>query len=299
MAGISSRALKPQYYLNRKKFNGGSELQNQEFKDLTGIELYSTNYRLYDPQIGRFWQVDPLADISESSSSYTFASNNPALINDPFGLFDSIPIKTLPIIEIRTVKKKSSNASAYIPPFLRDERSYSDNTTVYHSMAGVMKVSKESFLPASLANLGFKEPPYAQGTFVREFRTTHNEIYVRVSNSGKGNAPGQWLVKASSIRGMTPQQIQENLALPEIPDQIGEVKVPAGTLMRQGFVGRNNFGPGNIKITQYQLMENIPNSNFYEPAPILTPRPAEPIEVPMEPIEPVEPIIETETPFVP
>lgn len=85
MAGISSKALNnaPE---NRYKFNSGNELQNKEFSDGSGLELYDATFRMYDAQIGRFQQVDPLADIFDDQSPYSFAYNNPILFNDPFGL---------------------------------------------------------------------------------------------------------------------------------------------------------------------------------------------------------------------
>jgi RHS repeat-associated protein len=86
MAGISSKALKPYYAENKYRYNDGSELQDKEFSDGSGLELYETPYRGYDPQIGRFWQMDPLAELFGSWSPYAFAYNNPMLLNDPLGL---------------------------------------------------------------------------------------------------------------------------------------------------------------------------------------------------------------------
>src|SRR5690606_7326466 len=57
-----------------------------EFSDGSGLELYETTFRGYDPQVGRFWQLDPLADLTESISLYVFANNNPLSFNDPYGL---------------------------------------------------------------------------------------------------------------------------------------------------------------------------------------------------------------------
>lgn len=86
MSGISDKALKQNYAQNKYRFNGGNELQNQEFSDGSGLEAYDAENRMYDPQLGRFWQIDPLADINETSSPYSFADNNPILLNDPMGL---------------------------------------------------------------------------------------------------------------------------------------------------------------------------------------------------------------------
>lgn len=90
MAGISDKAIKTNYAENKKKFNEGSELQNQEFSDGTGLETYETSFRSYDPQIGRFQQIDPLAGKSNNVSPYAYCLNNPVLSTDPEGL-DSDP----------------------------------------------------------------------------------------------------------------------------------------------------------------------------------------------------------------
>jgi RHS repeat-associated protein len=85
MAGISGKALKALYPENKYRFNKGSELQNKEFCDGSGLELYSTNYRLFDPQLGKFRQIDPLSNLAFNYSPYTFANNNPIRFNDPLG----------------------------------------------------------------------------------------------------------------------------------------------------------------------------------------------------------------------
>jgi RHS repeat-associated protein len=90
MAGISDKALKGNYAENKYRFNKGSELQNKEFSDGSGLEIYETAFRSYDPQIGRFLQLDALSDASRSQSPFVFGSNNPFLRNDPTGLKDTI-----------------------------------------------------------------------------------------------------------------------------------------------------------------------------------------------------------------
>jgi RHS repeat-associated protein len=84
MQGISSKAASS--LINKKLFNDGSELQSKEFSDGSGLEMYTTTYRNYDPQIGRFHQIDPLADVIHDCNPYAYVLNNPLLFNDPHGL---------------------------------------------------------------------------------------------------------------------------------------------------------------------------------------------------------------------
>jgi RHS repeat-associated protein len=104
MSGISDKALKTNYAQNKLKFNGGNELQNQEFSDGSGLELYDAKNRMYDPQIGRFGQIDALGDMSQNHSPYVFGSNNPISINDPLGLSDSLA----PVTVIGYIKNKTN-----------------------------------------------------------------------------------------------------------------------------------------------------------------------------------------------
>jgi len=66
---------------NQYKFNG-NELQSD-----FGLNVYDFNLRTYDPAIGRFWQVDPLASHPNQidKSPYAYGWNNPIRFNDPNG----------------------------------------------------------------------------------------------------------------------------------------------------------------------------------------------------------------------
>jgi RHS repeat-associated protein len=72
---------------NRKKYNG------IEFDNDLDINTYEAFFRNLDPQIGRWWQIDPKCEPSldkdesslESFSPYNSMSNNPIRLSDPLG----------------------------------------------------------------------------------------------------------------------------------------------------------------------------------------------------------------------
>lgn len=71
MAGISDKALNFGVPENKKK-----KFQGQEYNDDLGVDIYEFKFRMDDPQIGRFWQIDPLANKYVFNSSYAFSEDH-------------------------------------------------------------------------------------------------------------------------------------------------------------------------------------------------------------------------------
>src|SRR5687768_12691517 len=84
MAGISSKALNFGEPDNKIMYNG-IELQNNEFSDGSGLEVYGAQLRVLDGQIGRWWQIDPKIEDMEMWSPYASNYDNPILYSDPLG----------------------------------------------------------------------------------------------------------------------------------------------------------------------------------------------------------------------
>jgi len=76
--GLTSRSIVSGYDV-RYKFTG------KELDDEGGLDWYYFGARYYDPAIGRWLSVDPLAERSPSLTPYHYVRNNPFIFFDPDG----------------------------------------------------------------------------------------------------------------------------------------------------------------------------------------------------------------------
>ncbi|RKN75916.1 RHS repeat domain-containing protein [Ulvibacterium marinum] len=91
--------LKHQGYNDVISPNGNStaqkwKFQGVELEESLGLDFYEMDFRNYNPAIGRFISIDPLAEERDWLTPYNFVQNNPILRVDPSGLLDDYGLDT-------------------------------------------------------------------------------------------------------------------------------------------------------------------------------------------------------------
>jgi RHS repeat-associated protein len=280
MAGISNKSAGKKE--NKYKF-GGKELSSNEFSDGSGLELYDFGARNFDPQIGRWHTVDPLAGKMPSWSPYSAMYDNPIRYTDPTGAEPEDWIKNTKTgkYEWRSQVTSASNTPKGYSYIGREDNSilkdlgYSMNSkTATTTTRGVIHADVEQGDPGKY--IGGYTAGHAVGIKVNTTVslnadvTTTMDKNLNISKEFKGmNVDLNMIVRTTTGEQLTTtaevnfksggQKGQLYLAPPE-PSPYGNITEIGATYLR-----------GNITVTENQLRQktSIPmlniSGNFFRP----------------------------------
>ncbi len=172
MVGISSNAAGR--LENKKKYNGYE--QNKTFD----LNWYETFYRTHDPQLGRFWQVDPKP--TDFESLYAAMGNNPISRMDILGDSGELPESKGPKFGQSPSQLLAPVIDQINSPFLRKALGY---------LSGFADVGNSLTNPIALIPTGEPEPPQLSARRIID-PVGITDIPINLYNDGKAWYNGDW-----------------------------------------------------------------------------------------------------------
>ena len=174
------------YYPFGMEWNAGSyqyTYNGKEKNDELGLDLFDYGARMYDPAIGRWNAVDPLAENRLALSPFNFVQNNPISRIDPDGLTDyTINKKTGEVTQIGETNDELDRVLKTNREGKVRTRKNGEARVAFDGIEkGILKEGRNFKKDDVILSVGGENEPTLEG--VEDFLTKLTE-YIGVENSG-------------------------------------------------------------------------------------------------------------------
>jgi len=169
----------------------------KELQDELGLNQYDYGARNYDPALGRWMNIDPLANKTIDYSPYNFVLNNPVSFIDPDGLYP----KSVLIYNQATNSYRFTNAASHLLSLVSGVDKRQIQNTVINERGF------RQYVPFYFANEGggaitLGSPSYYTITYTQNFFEDDSSKY---NGNGFGQDIYTWLSHSSHEVGHIPQ----------------------------------------------------------------------------------------------
>ncbi len=217
---------KPMVY--KYKYNG------KEWQDELGLNFYDYGARNYDPAIGRWMNLDPLAEKYTNMSLYAYVANNPLIYIDPDGKEIVVANKKdqkaiLKDINSRALGTFAFNKSGQL--YLKNSKGNEAKYSKYYQEKLVEAIKSDKKIEIAIAT---EAPYYKVSSDGKTLEETGNGKLVNVDENGGGiTTPHVGTDQKVFVSGNVPEHVEK-----EAKDNFGKkLKVESADILMHELVG--------------------------------------------------------------
>jgi RHS repeat-associated protein len=260
------------------KYNG------KELDKMHGLNLYDYGARMYDPAIGRFTTMDPLAEKNYNISPYAYCSNNPINRIDPTGMKDTTFVagQDKPISEQRGTATPIQNPNGTI-----NTNAYNCHSYAWENSQGDPRDPRNANLVQNGVTKWDNNPDNNMEDYTQLGTNDPNQIGDRVIYYTDANGNGQYDAGEDISHSAVVQTVDKNGNTTTVIGKMGQAGISENHPMAPGYYDIDTKGNPTSRAyfrTTSPSSVSVPTIKFTLPTPYVAPRNATYVSPPIVPI---------------